>query len=204
MYTTALAAILILTGASQQAPTTKPEVISTGKEVALAKHLALEQPTLFVFLKPTSTMERAFLDDLVAKAAGRAGIRAIHLTSGSEPVAGQYDVKETPTAFIYDRRGRLVARTSDSAEIDTAARKAMGVARIDWAEEGDARYEEARKYLGGRPQLPAIMRTMSLKPEYMRHINDLSRVSHFAEGFLTRRTKEMISTYVSALNKCKY
>jgi hypothetical protein len=35
-------------------------------------------------------------------------------------------------------------------------------------------------------------------------INKLSRQAHFSDGYLDRRTKEMIATYVSAINKCKY
>jgi len=29
-------------------------------------------------------------------------------------------------------------------------------------------------------------------------------VAHFRDGFLTRRQKEMIATYASALNQCAY
>ena len=43
-----------------------------------------------------------------------------------------------------------------------------------------------------------------LRPEYLAAMNEAARKAHFADGFLDRRTKEMIATHVSALNHCKY
>jgi len=48
------------------------------------------------------------------------------------------------------------------------------------------------------------MRTMSLRPEWLKQINELHRMEHQPDTALDRRTKEMIATYVSALNKCKF
>ncbi|MCC2671882.1 MAG: hypothetical protein K0Q72_4353, partial [Armatimonadetes bacterium] len=45
---------------------------------------------------------------------------------------------------------------------------------------------------------------MSLAPDYLAAINEAARKAHFADGFLTRREHEIIASYVSALNKCKY
>ncbi len=42
------------------------------------------------------------------------------------------------------------------------------------------------------------------RPDFFRDVVAFSDRVHFAEGHLTRRVKEMIATYVSALNKCKY
>ena len=58
--------------------------------------------------------------------------------------------------------------------------------------------------LGGRRPVPGILRTMSLQPEYMALISATAQKAHFTDGFLKRRTKEMIATYVSSLNHCKY
>ena len=194
----------VTTGAARSAETKPPHVVSTGAETALTKHLTPERPTVFVFLKPSSTLEAAFLAERVREAAGRVGFALVHLKTGEEPVARQYEVKQTPTAIVYDRRGRLVARSADANEIRAAIRKAAGVPRIDWAEPGDPRFEEARKILGGPPQIPGIMRTMTLQPSYMASLMELSGKAHFSDGFLPRRTKELVATYVSALNKCRY
>lgn len=200
------AAALPATAEEQPLPTPLPApvVVSTGREVALVKRLVPERPTVFVFLKPSSTLELAFLETLRRDAGEKVGFRLIRLQSGSEPIARRYEVKTTPTAIVYDRRGRIVARSADAGAIKAAVRKAAGVMRIDWAEEDDPRFEEAIRLRGGKRPLPGIMRTMSLKPEYMGHIHELAQVAHFADGFIDRRTKEMIATYVSSLNHCKY
>jgi hypothetical protein len=182
----------------------EPVTISTGPEVKLSSRLTPERPTVFVFLKRTSTLERAFLDDLRRKCGEKITFGVIWLASGEEPIARQYQVSATPTALVYDRRGRLVARSSEASEIETATRKAAQVMRIDWAEDGDARLAEVSRLLGGRRPAPGILRTMSLRPEYLASIHEVSQKAHFADGFLKRRTKEMIATYVSSLNRCKY
>ncbi len=178
-------------------------VISSGKTVALSKYLTPEKPTLFIFYKPSSTLERDFVKNLLTEAGGNVGLQRIELKTGSEPIAQKYAVTETPTAFVYDRRGRLVAQSSQSEEITAALKKAAGVMRLDWAEDGDTNYVASVKGMG-RPPGTGILRTMTLQPEYLRHINELSMKAHFADGYLKRRTKEMIATYVSSLNKCKY
>lgn len=190
-------------GAAPETPRL-PEVVSTGKQAALTDRLVPEKPTVVVFYKPTSSLERTFLQDLQTQFGARVGMLIVQLKTGAEPITKQHSITETPTAFVYDRRKRLVGRSSSADEIKAAIAKAAGVMRIDWAEEGDARYEEATRALGGRKPTAGILRTMSLKPEYLAYINDLSRKAHFADGFIDRRTKEMIATYVSALNKCKY
>ena len=51
--------------------------------------------------------------------------------------------------------------------------------------------------------MPAILKTMSLRPDFFAAISDASRL-HFSDGALTRARHEMIASYVSALNKCRY
>ena len=51
--------------------------------------------------------------------------------------------------------------------------------------------------------VPEILKTMSLRPDFLAAINDASRM-HFSDGALTRAQHEMIASYVSALNKCRY
>ena len=78
--------------------------------------------------------------------------------------------------------------------------------RIKWIEEADAAGDLAAQYepyaQQGRP-VPAILKTMSLRPDFLRAIDDASRM-HFTEGALTVAQHEMIASYVSALNRCRY
>lgn len=206
-FVTPLLLAISLYGAGARGPEVSPlpakAPLSTGKEVDILKHLQPERPTVFVFYKPSSSLERAFLAELRQDAGDNIGFNRIELKTGEEPVARQYDIKETPTALVYDRRARLVTRSSDPKEVRAAVRKAAGVMRIDWADEGDPRLEESTRLLG-RPPGTGILRTMTSQPEYLKYIADLSQKAHFSDGYLKRRTKEMIATYVSTLNHCKY
>ena len=84
------------------------------------------------------------------------------------------------------------------------------MSRIKWVEEREATGEIARTYADwmaanpGRPAIPGILKCLSLRPELFRGVVDISNSVHFADGHLTRRLKEMIATYVSALNRCPY
>jgi hypothetical protein len=104
---------------------------------------------------------------------------------------------------VFDRRGRLVARSSDPDEIRASILKAVGVMRVDWPEGADPRVEETNRLLG-RPVTGGILRTMAFQPEWLGHVNELARKAHFSPGFLDVRTKEMIAAYVSALNDCRF
>ncbi len=48
-----------------------------------------------------------------------------------------------------------------------------------------------------------ILKTMSLRPDFLASIQAASRL-HFTDGALTRAQHEMIASYVSALNRCRY
>lgn len=180
-----------------------PAQLSPAREAALTSRLTPERPTLFLFYRPASAMERSLAEELQKELSGKAGLQWVPLATGAEPLAKQYQVSETPTALVYDRRKRLVTRSSDPGQIREGVRKALGVPRIDWAADDDPRMAQVEKLLGRRPP-GGILRTMSLQPEYLAAINEAARKAHFADGFLDRRTKEMIATHVSALNKCKY
>ena len=58
--------------------------------------------------------------------------------------------------------------------------------------------------LRGRKLVPGILKCFSARPDFLRKVIDFSDTVHFSEGHLTRRVKEMIATYVSALNHCVY
>ena len=51
--------------------------------------------------------------------------------------------------------------------------------------------------------VPDILRTMSLRPDFLAAINAASNL-HFTDGALTRAQHEMVASYVSALNRCRY
>ena len=82
------------------------------------------------------------------------------------------------------------------------------MARIAWIEDDDAAGEIADVYRelkknSARGNVPDILRTMSLRPDFLRAIDQASRL-HFTDGALTRAEHEMIASYVSALNRCHY
>lgn len=178
-------------------------VLPAGQPLALTRQLSPEQPTVFVFTKPSSSLELSFVRELREKAGPKVGFREIHLKTGDEALAKQYEVSITPTALVYDRRGRFVGRSSAANEITAMVGKAAQVMRIDWAEPGDPRMAETDKILG-RAGVSGIMRTISLRPAWLKQIHELHRMEHQPDTALDRRTKEMIATYVSALNKCKF
>ena len=84
------------------------------------------------------------------------------------------------------------------------------MARIRWVPESEATGDVGAAYSEwfaanpGRPEIPGILKCMSLRPDLFRGMVDLSDRIHFSDGHLTRRLKEMIATYVSALNQCPY
>jgi hypothetical protein len=82
------------------------------------------------------------------------------------------------------------------------------MARIAWIEDADARGQLAELYDAARSRSQSgavadIIRTMSLRPDFLSAIMDASRL-HFSDGALTRVQHEMIASYVSAINRCHY
>jgi hypothetical protein len=81
--------------------------------------------------------------------------------------------------------------------------------RIRWVEENEATGELAEIYQAyldrtGRPRVAGILKCFSPRPDFLRDVIQFSDHIHFSEGHLNRRTKEMIATYVSGLNRCPY
>ncbi len=80
--------------------------------------------------------------------------------------------------------------------------------RIAWIEDAAAEGETAAAFARARAasasgQVADILRTMSLRPDFLDAINAASRL-HFSDGALTRVQHEMIASYVAALNRCHY
>lgn len=82
------------------------------------------------------------------------------------------------------------------------------MARIKMVDERDAKGPLAEIYATSKAHsvaklVPEILRTMSLRPDFLAAIDAASRL-HFTDGALTRVQHEMIASYVSALNRCRY
>jgi hypothetical protein len=64
-------------------------------------------------------------------------------------------------------------------------------------------YDAWRK-ASGRSAVPGILKCFSARPDFLQQVIDFSNGVHFSKGHLDRRTKELIASYVSALNRCEY
>jgi uncharacterized peroxidase-related enzyme len=56
----------------------------------------------------------------------------------------------------------------------------------------------------GRQDVPGILKCFGTNPAFVRQMVDISSSLLFVDGYLTRRQKELIATYVSQLNACPY
>jgi len=82
------------------------------------------------------------------------------------------------------------------------------MARIKMVGEAAASGQLAELYATARAESPLgivapILQTMSLRPDFLAAIQAASRM-HFTDGALTRAQHEMIASYVSAINRCRY
>jgi hypothetical protein len=82
------------------------------------------------------------------------------------------------------------------------------MARIKMVAESEAKGPLAELYAAAKARSPIsivapILQTMSLRPDFLAAI-DAASLLHFTEGALTRAQHEMIASYVSALNRCRY
>ena len=80
--------------------------------------------------------------------------------------------------------------------------------RIKMVEEGEAHGALAEIYAKSKARsvakvVPEILRTMSLRPDFLAAVDAASRL-HFTDGALTWAQHEMVASYVFALNKCRY
>ena len=80
--------------------------------------------------------------------------------------------------------------------------------RIKMVEDGEADGLLAEIYATAKAEsttgvVAEILKTMSLRPDFLAAIQAASRM-HFRDGALTRAQHEMIASYVSAINRCRY
>lgn len=182
-------------------------VVSKGNRIDIKRVLKPENTTVVLFVQNTSAMEQQFLADLENQLFGQnsVALRVVRIKDIEAPVAKQFEIAATPTAVVYDRFGRMLARTSLPDEIKAAIRKGKLMARIQWVDEDNPKAPEVY----GAPAealkrgLPGIVKSMALRPDAFRMFNMMSTI-HFSDGFLKRREHEMIAAYVSGLNKCKF
>jgi uncharacterized peroxidase-related enzyme len=185
-----------------------------------------EKPTFLLFRNESSSLERQFVEGLrlAGTARARQALRVVLLSGLDAPEARHFALRETPTLVQLASGGREIARYFGPRAIAAALTGSSGVTpsaiaagahpatcrvwhgpRLRWIAETDARARRVyRRFGGGRTPVPDIFKAMSLRPELMEKTLDLSEQGHFSAGYLSRRTKERIATYVSSLNGSHY
>jgi uncharacterized peroxidase-related enzyme len=185
----------------------------------------LRRPTFVLFQNGTSSVEQQFLVGLRrdGPARDRNDLRVVLIDSLDSSVARRFSIRPTPTFLALEPGGREISRRVGPQAI-TAALGATAAGngspararqrplcqvwqgpRLRWVEETDPRARQVyRRFGGGRWEVPDIFKAMSLRPDLMEKALDLSEMGHFADGYLSRRTKERIATLVSSLNGSPY
>ncbi len=73
---------------------------------------------------------------------------------------------------------------------------------INWIDPTEATGEAAEFYaMAGTSD---IMRCLSLRPDFGKHMHEAINRLHFSDGALSRRDHEAIATYVSGVNRCPF
>ena len=81
---------------------------------------------------------------------------------------------------------------------------------INWIEDDEAEgavaegYDSWKASNPERLSMPDILKCFSPRPDFLRQVMEFSNTVQFTDGHLTRQEKELIATYVSALNQCPY
>lgn len=184
-----------------------------------------QRPTFILFQSRASSLERAFLADLQRNgpARDRKDLRVVRLNGLDTPEARRFGIHETPTLLALGSGGKEISRHVGPQEITASLsasqpdRLSAGTAppaatchvwrgpRLRWVEESDPRARRVyRRFGGGRWAVPDIFKAMSLRPDLMEKAFDLSESGHFSDGYLSRKTKERIATYVSSLDGSHY
>lgn len=190
---------------------------------------AARRPAFVLFQSESSSLERQFVARLRSPTSGgrpglardRGDLRVVLLDSLASPAGRRFAIRETPTLLALGPGGREISRRVGPEPITAAlAAAAPGAARtsaapascpvwrgprLRWIDERDPRARRVyRRFGGGRRGVPDIFKAMSLRPDLMEKALDLSEMGHFSDGYLDRKTKERIATYVSALNGSHY
>lgn len=101
------------------------------------------------------------------------------------------------------KKSQAPARTSDD-QATTRIITNLPIVQEDAATGAVARsYADYRERFG-RPDVPGILKCFATHPPLLEQMIALASSLLFTEGHLPRSVKEMIATYVSALNDCPY
>ena len=90
------------------------------------------------------------------------------------------------------------------ADIPHQAAPTLAVVEEDVATGAVAKVYADYRTRFGREHVPGILKCFATHPPLLEQMLAIASNLLFVEGHLTRRTKEMIATYVSALNACTY
>lgn len=166
------------------------------------------RPQFLLFSLKGSSVEREFVASLPSHRT-----KVVSLSSLEAAEAREYGVTETPTLIRLSAKGKEEERSIGASPIATQFRKleartascsSQNVKRLQWVEETDRRAPWIYRRFQASGGVPDIFKTMSLRPELMDKVFDLSERAHFSDGYLDYRTKERIATLVSALNRSRY
>lgn len=167
------------------------------------------QPECLLFQSKASSVEREFAATLPRK-----GLQVVLLSSLEAAEARQFHIAETPTLVRvgpqFEEKSRVVGAKAITVElrrnttIPTACERPHRP-HLRWIEESDRRAATVYRRFGhGRETVPDIFKTMSLRPELMEKVLDLSEQGHFSDGYLDHLTKERLATVVSSFNRSPY
>lgn len=73
---------------------------------------------------------------------------------------------------------------------------------IKWIDPAEATGEAAEFYAAAGTS--DIMRCLSLRPDFGKHMHEAINRLHFSDGALSRHDHEAIATYVSGVNRCPF
>jgi len=100
-------------------------------------------------------------------------------------------------------------KSPDSASTRSDSSHSEIVTNLPIVQEYEANDAVAKSYAHyrehfGRPDVPGILKCFATHPPLLDQMIALASSLLFTEGHLPRKVKEMIATYVSALNDCPY
>src|ERR1700730_7141193 len=137
------------------------------------------------------------------------------MRSSGPPSAPTWNGRQLRSVHALPPRRRFRLRCRCLGGVGTAPSSLFGrplvidfMTRIKMVSESHATGALADLYAPAKAQSPIgivapILQTMSLRPDFLAAIQAASQM-HFTDGALSRAQHEMIASYVSAINRCRY
>jgi len=125
-------------GAAKTAPQADMRIITHGRTVDLAAHLAPGKYTVVDFYAPWCPPCRVLsptLERLAAAENGRLALRKVDIVDWTMPVVDQYGIESLPHLMLYDPEGKRIA---DGDEVFAALLTIFGDAAREVGEAGAA------------------------------------------------------------------